>query len=76
MVSQIRQANSSFQLVDDEKCRRQSPAIDAIIESDVASPDVTQRYADIARDRLETIVAQFEVEGLQTAVRGTTQRSS
>ena len=76
LASQIRQANDSFQLIDNAKCRRQSPEIDAVIESDIASSDLNQRYANIASDRLKSIVAQCEIEGLQASVRGTKQQSS
>ena len=68
--------NRMFQFIDNGKCRLQSLEIGAVIESDVASSDVNQRYATTASDRLECIVAQFEIESLQASVRGTKQQSS
>ena len=72
----IKQANDSFQAIDDEKDRRQSPKLNAILENDVASSDVLQQYAFKTQEMLESVIAEFEVESLQTSVRGTKQQSS
>ena len=75
-ASHVKQANDSFQAIDDEKERRQSPELNAILENDIASSDVLQQYAFRTHEMLESVIAEFEVEGLQTAVRCTKQQSS